>query len=114
VRALAPGIRPLLQICEIRTVAGDALWMSTASGDPRVALHFTWRPDTEGVLAVLGDLEDALAPFGARPHWGKVFLADAAALAPRYPRHADFAAMVQRLDPRGAFRNEWLETHVLG
>jgi xylitol oxidase len=114
VRALAPRIRPLLQICEIRTVAGDELWMSTAYGGPSVAVHFTWRPDTAGVLAVLGDLEDALAPFGARPHWGKVFLADAAALAPRYPRHADFAALVQRLDPRGAFRNEWLETHVLG
>jgi xylitol oxidase len=114
VRGLADRVRPLLQVCEIRTVAGDELWMSTAFGGPAVALHFTWRPDSEGVAAVLAGLEDALAPFAARPHWGKVFLADAAALAPLYPRHGDFVDLVQRLDPRGAFRNEWLETHVLG
>lgn len=59
-------------------------------------------------------LEAALAPFGPRPHWGKVFLADAAAIASRYERLDDFAALAQRLDPRGAFRNDWLSAHVLG
>jgi len=34
--------------------------------------------------------------------------------APLYPRLGDFAGLTERLDPRGAFRNEWLETRVLG
>ena len=111
---LGPQIRPLLQICEVRTVAADQLWLSTASGHDTVALHFTWRQAQAEVEELLVHLEAALLPLGARPHWGKLFLADAATLAPRYPRHADFVDLVQRLDPRGAFRTDWLERHVLG
>ncbi len=79
-----------------------------------VGIHFTWAPDQAAVDAALSRLEPALAPFEARPHWGKVFLADAAAIAPLYARHADFVRLVEQLDPRGAFRNDWLEHHVLG
>ncbi|MBB3083919.1 FAD-binding protein [Geodermatophilus sabuli] len=114
VRAIAARIRPLLLTCEIRTVAADRLWLSTAYGHDCVALHFTWRRDPAGVLDVLTDLEAALDPFGARPHWGKVFRSGATRIAPLYERHADFVDLVQRLDPRGAFRNDWLEERVLG
>jgi xylitol oxidase len=114
VRSLGHRIRPLLQTCEIRTVAADQLWLSTAYGEPTVALHFTWAPAQQAVEDLLVELEALLLPLGARPHWGKLFLAGAATIAARYPRHADFAALVERLDPRGAFRNAWLEQHVLG
>ena len=114
VRQLADTIRPLLQVCEIRTIASDDLWMSPQYGRDSVGLHFTWRPDQAAVLRVLALLEAALAPFGARPHWGKVFVAEATTIAPLYPRHADFVRLVDRLDPRQAFRNAWLERHVLG
>ena len=114
VRALAPAIRPLLQVCEVRTVAADELWMSTSHGRDSVALHFTWRPAQAKVTEVLVRLERALAPLAARPHWGKLFVAGAAEIAPLYERHADFARLAERLDPRGAFRNAWLEAHVLG
>ncbi len=63
---------------------------------------------------MLVDLERVLAPFAARPHWGKLFVAGAAEIAPLYERHGDFVRLVERLDPRGAFRNAWLERHVLG
>jgi xylitol oxidase len=63
---------------------------------------------------VLVDLEAALAPFAARPHWGKAFRATAGDIAPLYERLPDFARLAQRLDRRGAFRNDWLERHVLG
>jgi len=112
--ALGPRIRPLLQTCEVRTIAADPLWMSTAYGEDAVAFHFTWVQAQEAVEELLIELEGALLPLGARPHWGKVFLADAAVLAPRYEHHADFVRLVERLDPRGAFRNEWLERNVLG
>ena len=39
---------PLLQVCELRTVAADELWMSTAFGRASVAIHFTWLPDSDG------------------------------------------------------------------
>ena len=95
-------------------MAADGLWMSTSYGEDSVALHFTWRQQPEAVAQLLVPLEQALAPFGARPHWGKVFAAGAASIAPRYERHADFVSLVARLDPRGAFRNRWLERSVLG
>ncbi|HVC11888.1 MAG TPA: FAD-binding protein [Burkholderiales bacterium] len=114
VRRLAPRIRPLLHIAEIRTVAADELWMSPQYGRDTVALHFTWQRDQPRVEHLLVELEDALAPFAPRPHWGKLFLAEAAAIAPRYERLADFARLVARLDPRRAFHNSWLETRVLG
>lgn len=105
-RALAPQIAPLLQVCEIRTVAADTLWLSPAYGTDAVALHFTWLPDQPGVEAFLPTLEAALAPFEARPHWGKLFARrDVAAL---YPRWSDFAVLCARYDPRGVMRNDWL------
>ena len=41
-------------------------------------------------------------------------LARAAEIAPLYDRLPDFVALMERLDPRGAFRNAWLEERVLG
>jgi xylitol oxidase len=114
VRKLADEIRPILQVSEIRTVAADRLWMSMNYGQGTVGIHFTWKPEREAVEGMLLQLETALAPFEARPHWGKLFNADAAALAPRYERMSDFICLVERLDPRGAFRNSWLEANVLG
>jgi alditol oxidase len=114
VRELADTLRPVLLVCEVRTIAADALWMSPQYGQATVALHFTWTREPEAVAVAVADLEAALAPFEPRPHWGKVFLADAATLAPRYERLPDFARLARRLDPRGAFRNDWLAAHVLG
>jgi alditol oxidase len=113
VHALSETLRPVLQVCEIRTIAADELWMSPQYRQPSVALHFTWTREPEAVARVLVDLEAALAPLGARPHWGKAFRAPATELAPLYERLPDFARLAQRLDPRGAFRNDWLERHVL-
>jgi alditol oxidase len=114
VRGLAGGIRPVLQVSEIRSVAADRLWMSPSYGEDTVCIHFTWKPEREAVGEVLVELEAALAPFEARPHWGKLFDADAAAIAPLYERMPDFVSLLERLDPRGAFRNSWLRTRVLG
>jgi xylitol oxidase len=113
VRRLAGTIRPLLQVCEIRTIAADRLWLSPQYGQDTVAIHFTWAREPAAVRRALVDVEAALAPFEARPHWGKLFLADAATMAARYERLPDFVRLIERLDPRGAFRNDWLNAHVL-
>ena len=114
VRALAGSIRPILLVSEIRRVAADRLWMSMTCEKDSVALHFTWKREPAAVQEMVAQIEKALTPFEARPHWGKVFHADAAALAPLYQRHSDFVRLVERLDPRGAFRNSWLKARVLG
>jgi len=114
VRALGPMIAPLLFISEIRTMDADTLWLSPASGRATVGIHFTWHPDPAGVLAVLPHLEAALAPFDARPHWGKLFVAGADAVAPLYPRATDFVALAEQMDPTAKFRNPFLAEHLFG
>lgn len=112
VRSLASRIRPLLQVTEVREVAADELWLSGAYASDVVALHFTWRPEERAVDALLPELEHRLLPLGARPHWGKRFAADAAALEPLYPRLADFRALARRHDPRGVFVNDYLRAKL--
>jgi len=113
VRAIAPEFVDALVVTELRTVAADDLWLSPAYGRDSLAIHFTWRNDQPRVLAALPAIEAALAPFGARPHWGKVHGLDAATLAERYPRFDDARELVARRDPRGVFRNAALD-RVLG
>jgi alditol oxidase len=113
VRGLGDALRPALQIAEIRTVAADELWLSPQYRQDTAGFHFTWKRDPELVGRLAGALEVALAPFDPRPHWGKVFLAGSATIADRYERLPDFQRLAERLDPRGAFRNAWLERHVL-
>ncbi|BBC31998.1 Sorbitol oxidase [Streptomyces graminofaciens] len=102
------AVAPVLQICEVRTVAADEQWLSPSHGRDTVALHFTWVADTAAVLPVVGRVEAALAPFGARPHWGKVFTVPAAELRGLYPRLGDFRALADELDPVGKFRNAFV------
>jgi xylitol oxidase len=111
---LGPTVGPLTQVSEIRTVAADRLWMSPQYRRDAVGIHFTWKPQQEDVERALVDVERALAPFEARPHWGKLFLMGADSIGRLYERRDDFVALLERLDPRGAFRNEWLERRVIG
>jgi xylitol oxidase len=113
VRGFADDMEPHLLISEIRTVAADRLWMSPQYERDTVAIHFTWRPHPTEVTELIGRIEDALAPSAPRPHWGKIFTVDRPTLARHYPRHADFVKLVDRYDPRGAFRNDWLDRNLL-
>src|SRR5207237_10307338 len=113
VRALADRMRPILQVSEIRRVAADRLWMSMNYEQDSVGIHFTWKREPDAVQEMVAQIEDALTPFEVRPHWGKVFHAEAAALAPLYTRHSDFVRLAERLDPRGAFRNASVRARVL-
>jgi xylitol oxidase len=114
VRGLAGVVQPVLFVSEVRTVAADDLWMSPQHGQGTLAIAFTLQPDPDGVARALVAIEDELALFGARPHWGKLFHHDAADIATLYPRRDDFVALIDRLDPQGTFRNAWLEARVLG
>ncbi|MFH8251821.1 FAD-binding protein [Microbacterium sp. B2969] len=109
VRALGDSIRPHLVWSEIRTAARDDLWLSGAYGQDVVIIHFTWFDRPEEVGALLPPIEEALRPFGARPHWGKVHRFDRPALERVHPRIGDARAVFERLDPEGRFSNAHLE-----
>jgi alditol oxidase len=102
-------LAPILLICEIRAVAADRLWLSPCYGQDSVAFHFTWIADTASVLPVITLTERQLAPFAARPHWGKVFTTPPEILRSSYQRLPDFADLMRRLDPRGKFRNAYTD-----
>ncbi len=97
---------------EVRTVAPDDAFISTAAGRDTgyVAVHMfegmEWRPYFEAVEAIMVEL-------GGRPHWGKRHFQTAAMLRLRYPDWDRFQAARARLDPRGLFGNAWTD-RVLG
>ncbi len=101
-------VAPLLMICELRAIAADELWLSPAQGRDSLAIHFTWVLDEAAVAPVLAELESRLAPFAARPHWGKVFSTDAVTLRGLYPRWDDFAGLLTEYDPAGALRGDFV------
>jgi xylitol oxidase len=112
IERLQEQVSPHLLISEIRTIAADDLWMSTCYRQPSVAIHFTWKPDWPAVRSVLPVVERELSPFGPRPHWGKLFTMAAAKLKPRYEKLDDFLKLAAKYDPKGKFRNDFLNTNL--
>ncbi len=111
---LRDEMKPHLIISELRRIAADDLWMSPAYRRDSMAIHFTWRPDGEAVRTILPKIEAKLAPFGARPHWAKLFTTDPARLRAMYPRMGEFQAELKQYDPQGRFRNAFLDRNVYG
>jgi xylitol oxidase len=114
VSKLGKQIGPHLFITEIRTIAADDLWMSPCRHQTSVTIHFTWKQETDAVMKLLPQIEKELAPFNARPHWGKVFTLDPKVLQSRYEKLADFKKLVAEYDPEGKFRNEFLQKNIYG
>jgi xylitol oxidase len=114
VEQLRDHITPHLFISEVRTIEQDHLWMSTAYQRPSMAIHFTWKPEWPAVKNVLPIIEAKLAPFDARPHWGKLFTLTAPRIRPLYSQMSQFQALAAHYDAHGKFRNRFLETTVYG
>lgn len=104
--------RSHLLISEIRTIAADKFWLSPCNGQTCVAIHFTLRQDTNAETQLLPIIEKTLAPFNARPHWGKLFTMPAAELAALYPKLNDFKKLVTKYDPQKKFGNAFLERNI--
>jgi xylitol oxidase len=107
-------LAPVLQVSELRTIARDELWLSPASGRDTLALHFTWIEDMAAVLPAVRAVEQALEPFAARPHWGKVFTTAGPVIRSQYPRLADANALARHFDPDGVFRNAFIVEYLEG
>jgi len=106
VSELGLEITPLLWITELRTFAADQLWLSGAFERDVLAIHFTWKK-VDAIYPVIEKVEAALRPFNYRPHWGKVFTADATYLKSVYPKMSEFKALAEALDPTSKFENSF-------
>ena len=104
VRELGDRIRPHLFVSELRTAASDDLWLSGAYQRDFLIIHFTWHNDPAGVLGVLPAIEEALAPFHARPHWGKLHLFDARRHRARAPAARRRPRCLRAARPGGPLR----------
>ncbi len=112
INRLRDRIAPLLLISELRTVAADQLWMSPAYRQDCLAIHFTWQKNWPAVQQLLPLIEAELAPYRPIPHWGKLFTLSASQLQTFYPRLSDFQKLLQTYDPKGKFRNRFLDSYI--
>jgi L-gulono-1,4-lactone dehydrogenase len=97
---------------EVRVTPGDDPWLSTAYGraSAYIAIHvFHASPHQE----YFRDVEAVMNAAAGRPHWGKMHTAGAEYLRQAYPRHGDFVALRDELDPERRFGNAYL-AQVLG
>jgi len=114
VERLHEKVSPHLMITEIRTIKADDLWLSPAYKQDCVAIHFTWKPEWPEVGKLLPIIERELAPYNPRPHWGKLFTLAPKELQSRYEKVPDFLALAKQFDPKGKFRNGFLNTNIFG
>ncbi len=114
INTLHEKITPHLFVTEIRAVAADTLWMSPCYGQTCIVFHFTWKPEWEAVKAVLPLIEAQLAPFKARPHWGKLFTMPGSVLQSRIQKLADFKQLTAKYDSEGKFRNTFVAGLLYG
>ncbi len=112
VHGLRDKLAPILFVSELRTIAADNLWLSPFYKQDSVAFHFTWRDDWQAVEQVLPLLEEALAPFHARPHWGKLFTVPAEQLQQQFEKLPEFQKLVNKYDPDGKFSNAYLDAYI--
>jgi len=114
IERLRDQVSPHLLISEIRAIAADKLWMSPCYEQSSVTIHFTWKQDWAAVSKLLPVLEKELAPFQARPHWGKLFMTSSTVLRGAYKRMPEFIELSRKYDPEGKFRNEFLNKNIFG
>ena len=103
VRRVVDGLdMPVSFPVEVRTVAGDDIALSPASGRATgyVAVHVYRGTPYETYFR---RVESVMRDLGGRPHWGKLHIRSAEDLAPAYPRWDEFRTARQRLDPFGVF-----------
>ena len=111
-RKLSKQIDPLLIISEIRVVKADDFWMSPCYKRDCIVFHFTWKQDYNALVELLPIIEKELYPFGARPHWGKIFSISPQRIESLYPKLHSFKELLREYDPDGKFLNDYLKRNL--
>lgn len=112
IQIIGDQITPLMGITELRSMTADNHWMSPSYGRDSIAIHFNMRPDEDAVYQLLPKIEEKIIPLGARPHWGKLFTLSPEYVQAQYDKLDDFRALLQKYDPNGKFRNDFLNRNI--
>jgi L-gulonolactone oxidase len=117
VRAVADsGHYPAHSPIDVRFCGPDEAWLGLSHGRRSCLIGcVVYQPFgiPIGSSAYFRKIDDALRPFYARPHWGKLHYRTAQDLAPLYDRWYSFLEIRDRLDPARIFSNDYLDM-VLG
>ncbi|XP_006455867.1 hypothetical protein AGABI2DRAFT_195196 [Agaricus bisporus var. bisporus H97] len=110
------GLRPHFPL-EIRFSAADNIWLSPSSGHMTCWIGIVqYKPYGLNVpyRDLFGKFEAILARHQGRPHWAKAHMLRPDDLRRLYPRFDDFRRVLNRVDPDGTFRNEYIQRHIFG
>eukprot|EP00040_Diaphanoeca_grandis_P021009 m.111813 g.111813 ORF g.111813 m.111813 type:complete len:522 (+) comp28146_c0_seq1:33-1598(+) len=102
---VAPHTQGLAHICEVRTTAADDLWLSPSFARDTASIHFTLAAYPNAAYAVVRELEDALRPFDARAHWGKLWTESS---INKYPKADLFKELRNEFDPNDKFKTDFV------
>ena len=121
-----------MNYCHLRVIRADDQWLSPTTaggGGDTLAIAFglnrvLWGEDGAELMAAAAELEAALAPFDAKPHWGKLSTGATAATASAATgarieglygeRLLRFRALAEGMDPAGKFRNAHVARFIFG
>lgn len=92
---------------ELRTLAADDVWMSTAYERSTITLS-VHQGASEPWRDLFDACEDVFRDFDGRPHWGKAHGRRGKDLAGIHPRWSDWWRVRDAFDPDGRFMNEYL------
>jgi len=110
------GFQPHFPI-EIRFTDADDIWLSPSYGRKTCYIGVTqYKP--YGIVPPYRRLfeifEGVVTRHGGRSHWAKTHTLKPVTLRRLYPRFDDFATLLDRVDPVGMFRNEYIRRHIFG
>ncbi|KAI0776828.1 L-gulonolactone/D-arabinono-1,4-lactone oxidase [Trametes elegans] len=111
------GLRPHFPV-EIRWSAPDDIWLSPSNGRRTCWIGLVqYKPYGLPVpyRRLFAHFESAVLAHAGRPHWAKTHPLGPAALRAAYgARFDDFVRVLGAADPRGLFRNAYVQRHVFG
>jgi len=102
---------------EIRFSASDDIWLSPSYNQQTCWIGIVqYKPYGFNVpyRELFEGFERILSHHQGRPHWAKSHKLGPEDFRKLYPRFEDFLQMLQEVDPKGLFRNEYMQRHVFG
>ncbi|KAK7035356.1 D-arabinono-1,4-lactone oxidase [Paramarasmius palmivorus] len=110
------GLRPHFPV-EIRFSAADDIWLSPSNGQKTCWIGIVqYKPYGFAVpyRKLFEGFERILSSHQGRPHWAKAHRFRPEDLRRAYSRFDSFVNVLDEVDPKGVFRNEYINRHIFG
>ncbi|KAK8858782.1 hypothetical protein IAR55_003012 [Kwoniella newhampshirensis] len=114
--AASDGLRVHFPI-EIRWSCEDDIWLSPSYGRETCWIGVvTYRPYGLSVpyRAFHSRFASLLSSHGGRPHWAKQHTLRPKQIEALYPKFNDFVDLINKVDPEGVMRSEYVRRHIEG